>query len=103
MRLIGDLSAGKILSKWRNTNALSNFPMALDERKNRLYIGCRIPAKLRMIDTETGKDISTVNCSGDADDVFFNPSDSLVFVSAGKGFIDVFRVNGKGFSKGQSN
>jgi len=73
--------------------------MALDERNNRLYIGCRSPAKLRMIDTETGKDISTVNCSGDADDVFFNPSDSLVFVSAGKGFIDVFRVNEKDLVK----
>jgi hypothetical protein len=92
---VGDLSARKIILKWKNTNASSNFPMALDERNNRLYIGCRSPAKLKMIDTETGKDISTVSCSGDADDVFFNVSDNLVFVSTGKGFIDVFRVNGK--------
>ena len=92
---VGDLSTNKIISKWKNTNASSNFPMALDERNNRLYIGCRSPAKLRMIDTETGKDISTVSCSGDADDVFFDTSGNLVFVSTGKGFIDVFRVNGK--------
>lgn len=92
---VGDLSTGKIISKWRNTNASSNFPMALDERNHRLYIGCRSPAKLRMIDMETGKDISTVSCSGDADDVFFDTSGNLVFVSTGKGFIDVFRVNGK--------
>jgi len=92
---IANLSSGKIISKWKNTNASSNFPMALDERDHRLYIGCRSPAKLRMIDTETGKDISTVSCSGDADDVFFNTSDNLIFVSTGKGFIDVFRVNGK--------
>ena len=68
---VADLSSNKIISKWKNTNASSNFPMALDERNHRLYIGCRSPAKLRMIDTETGKDISTVSCSGDADDVFF--------------------------------
>jgi hypothetical protein len=48
-----------------------------------------------MISTETGKDISAISCSGDADDVFYNASDSLVFVSAGKGFIDVFRTNEK--------
>jgi hypothetical protein len=47
-----------------------------------------------MINTGTGKDLSSISCSGDADDVFYN--DSLVFVSAGKGFIDVFRVNEKG-------
>jgi len=92
---VGDLSSNKIISKWKNTSASSNFPMALDEKNDRLYIGCRSPARLRMIDTETGKDISTVSCSGDADDVFFSSSDKLVFVSAGRGFIDVFRVNEK--------
>ena len=37
------------------------------------YIGCRSPAKIENDNTETGKDISTVACSGDADDVFFDP------------------------------
>ena len=73
--------------------------MALDEKNNRLYVGCRGPAKLRMVDLETGKDISTASCSGDADDVFFSPSDKVVFVSAGKGFVDVFRVNEKDLVK----
>ena len=41
----------KLISKWKNTSASSNFPMALDEKNNRLYIGCRSPAKLRMINT----------------------------------------------------
>ena len=67
--------------------------MALDETNNRLFIGCRNPAKLRMVNAETGKDISMVNCAGDADDVFYNASDSLVFVSGGRGFIDVFKAH----------
>jgi len=90
---VAELSTNKIISKWKNTNASSNFPMALDEKNNRLFVGCRNPARLRIINTETGKDISTVNCSGDADDVFYDSISNLVYVSAGKGFIDVFRAN----------
>lgn len=89
---VADLTTHSIIAKWKNTNASSNFPMALDENNNRLFIGCRSPATLRMINTETGKDITTINCSGDADDVFYYAADSLVFVSAGKGFIDVFKA-----------
>ena len=92
---VAELSTNKIVAKWKNTDASANFPMALDEKNNRLFIGCRNPAKLRMVNTETGKDITAINCSEDADDVFYNSSDSLVFVSAGKGFIDVFKANEK--------
>lgn len=92
---VADLSSSKVIAKWKNITASSNFPMALDENNNRLFIGCRSPAKLRMINAETGKDISVVNCSGDADDVFYYAPNNLVLVSTGKGFIDVFRVNEK--------
>jgi hypothetical protein len=92
---VAELSTKKIIAKWKNTGASSNFPMVLDEENSRLFICCRDHASLRMISTKTGKDLFAVSCSGDADDVFFNASDSLIFVSAGKGFIDVFRANDK--------
>jgi DNA-binding beta-propeller fold protein YncE len=92
---VADVSTNKIIAKWKNTTASLNFPMAIDEGKNRLFVGCRRPARLRMINSETGKDISVVSCSGDADDIFYHASDSLVFVSAGSGFIDVFRAGDK--------
>jgi len=88
---VADLSSHKVIAKWKNTNASSNFPMALDAQHNRLFIGCRNPATLRMINTETGKDITSIKCSGDADDVFYY--NNLVFVSAGKGYIDVFETS----------
>ncbi len=89
---VADLTTRAIIAKWKNTDASSNFPMALDENNNRLFIGCRSPATLRMINTETGKDITTIKISGDADDVFYNAPDSLVFVSAGRGYIDIFKA-----------
>jgi hypothetical protein len=88
-------SRSRVIAKWKNINGSANFPMALDEKNNRLFVGCRNRPRLRMIDTETGKDIFVATCSGDADDVFYDQSQSLVFVSAGEGFIDVFRATGK--------
>jgi hypothetical protein len=39
--------------------------MALDEADRRLFIGCRSPAKLLVLDTETGKTVATVDIVGD--------------------------------------
>jgi hypothetical protein len=90
---VADLSTKKVIAKWQNKGASSNFPMALDEENNRLFIGYRSPAKLRVMNTRTGENIFSAACSGDADDIFYDMADSLVFVSAGKGVIDVFRTS----------
>jgi DNA-binding beta-propeller fold protein YncE len=92
---VADLLNNIIITKWKNTKASSNFPMALDEENNRLFIAYRSPAMLEMVNTETGTVMYAINSSGDADDIFYNASDSLVFVSAGKGFIDAFKTNSK--------
>ena len=88
---VADLNNNSVIAKWKNTTASSNFPMALDAVNNRLFIGCRNAPTVRMIDTRTGKDIASVKCSGDTDDLFY--MNNLVFVSTGKGFIDVFETS----------
>ena len=93
--VVANLLDKSLITKWKNTQASSNFPMALDEENNRLFIGYRSPASLQMVNTVTGKVIHAIRCSGDADDIFYSPPDSLVFISAGKGFIDVFKTNAK--------
>ncbi len=78
-----------VTATWK-LSAGSNFPMALDEEGHRLYVGCRQPAKLLVFDTETGKELAAVECSGDADDVFFDAARKRVYVACGAGFLDVF-------------
>ncbi|HVE39818.1 MAG TPA: hypothetical protein VNM14_08030, partial [Planctomycetota bacterium] len=78
-----------VVAKWK-LSAGSNFPMALDDAGQRLFVGCRQPAKLLVVDTESGKELSAVECSGDTDDVFFDATSKRVFVSCGAGFLDVF-------------
>ena len=65
--------------------------MALDEPHHRLFVGFRKPARLAVFDTESGKQIAMVNCSGDTDDVFYDQENGRAYVSAGEGFIDVIK------------
>ena len=49
----------------------------------------RNPARLVAFDTESGKQVTALNISGDTDDVFFDQENKRVYVSAGQGYIDV--------------
>lgn len=89
--IAADLNTAKVTDTWRNNGASANFPMALDEKGNRLFIVYRHPAQVQMQDMRTGQTLQSMSCVGDADDVFYSAKDSLLFVSGGQGFIDVFR------------
>jgi len=74
---------------WLVPNAKANFPMALDERNNRLFIGCRDPAKLAVLDTASGKSANELAIVGDADDLFYDAKRRRIYVSGGESFVDV--------------
>jgi hypothetical protein len=63
--------------------------MALDEANHRLFVGTRNPARLVVFDTESGRQITALNISGDTDDLFFDQENKRIYVSAGEGNIDV--------------
>jgi DNA-binding beta-propeller fold protein YncE len=86
---VADRSKMSVVSKWPITSALSNYPMALDEPGHRLLIGCRAPARLLALDTETGKQTASVEIAGDTDDLFYDAATSRVYVIGGQGFVDV--------------
>jgi len=87
---VADLLKNTLLGKWPMTSAQSNFPMALDEPHHRLLIGCRSPARLLVIDTETGKQTGSTEIVSDTDDLFYDAATSRVYVIGGQGFVDVF-------------
>jgi hypothetical protein len=78
-------------SIWKIEGAEANFPMALDEDARRLFIGCRKPPRLVVLDTGTGKQVASEVTSGDADDLFLDPTSGRIYISCGEGFLDVFR------------
>jgi DNA-binding beta-propeller fold protein YncE len=87
---VADLVKNSLLAKWPVTSALKNYPMALDEGHHRLLVGCRSPARMLAIDTESGKQTASVEIVGDTDDLFYDAVQSRVYVIGGQGFVDVF-------------
>ena len=87
---VADLAGNKLVTKWPVTSALKNYPMALDEANHRLLIGRRTPARMLAVDTETGKQMATVEIVGDNDDLFYDAARKRVYVIGGQGFVDVF-------------
>lgn len=85
-----DRQKGSLIQTWRLSEAKGNFPMALDEAGHRLFIGCREPAKVVTIDTDTGKTVDAIDCVGDTDDVWYDAAAARVYVSGGEGFVSVF-------------
>jgi DNA-binding beta-propeller fold protein YncE len=88
--VVVDLAKNAILAKWPITSAKSNYPMALDETNHRLFLGCRRPAKLLVLDTESGRQLASVDIVGDTDDLFYDAQAKRVYVIGGAGFVDVF-------------
>ena len=74
-----------ILAKWPVKEAAANFPMALDEAGHRLFVGCRKPAKVLVVNTDTGKVAAQFPCPGDTDDVYYDAARKRIYVAGGEG------------------
>jgi DNA-binding beta-propeller fold protein YncE len=77
----------RIMATWTLGGAQDNFPMALDARDRRLFITCRTPAEVLVLDTESGKIIARISCVGHADDMWYDEAHKRIYVSGGEGFI----------------
>ena len=85
-----DRGKGSVVETWPLSNAAENFPMALDDGNHRLFVGTRSPAKLLVLDTETGTLTTSLDSSGDADDIFYDAKNERIYVSGGEGAVSVF-------------
>jgi DNA-binding beta-propeller fold protein YncE len=84
-----DRTKRSVVGTWPLKEA-SNFPMTPDEADHRLFVVTRRPARLVVLDTESGKEVATYPTVGDADDAFYDAAHKRVYISGGEGFIDVF-------------
>jgi DNA-binding beta-propeller fold protein YncE len=87
--LVVDRQKKTVNAHWAFNEARSNFPMALDEEHHRLFVGCRHPAKLVVLNTDNGAVVAAVDIVGDSDDVYFDAARHCLYASGGEGFITV--------------
>ena len=79
-----------IVASWPVGIALANYPMALDQADHRLFVITRLPARLLVFDTTTGKIVQRLPAVGDCDDVFYDQTAKRIYASGGEGAISVF-------------
>lgn len=79
-----------VTASWPTDDATANYPMALDEMDHRLFVVCRHPARLLVLDTSTGKLIASLPVVGDSDDAFYDTARKRIYAIGGEGAISVF-------------
>jgi DNA-binding beta-propeller fold protein YncE len=98
-----DRDKGGIAATWKTDLAFGNFPMGLDEANHRLFIGCRFPSKLVVLNTDSGDVVAKIGISGDPDEVFYDKKRHRIYAICGAGKIDIIEQAGvntyKAFAK----
>src|SRR5437870_6259562 len=89
-----DRDKGEVIATWKTDLAFGNFPMALDETNHRLFVGCRLPAKLVVLNTDSGDVVTKIDISGDPDDVFYDSKRHRIYATCGAGKIDIIEQTG---------
>jgi len=80
-----------VVGKWGLGASFANYPMALDSTNKRLFVGCRLPARLLVLDTTSARIVNTLPTVGDTDDVFYDTTRRQVLVIGGEGAVEILR------------
>jgi DNA-binding beta-propeller fold protein YncE len=89
---------GRAVASWPTGRLRSNYPLALDEAKNRLLSVFREPAHLQAYDARSGEAQVGFDVCEDSDDVFVDARRRRVYVICGDGYIDVLDASGNTFA-----
>ena len=79
------------IEKWKLGDAGTNFPMALDEVNRRLFVGARRPARLLVLDMDTGRQIASLPGAADTDDMSYDVERKRIYLTSGEGYIFVYQ------------
>jgi len=77
-----------VIAKWPITLGKVNVAMALDEQRQRLFVGCR-SGQIVVLDSNTGKELQTLPIAQGIDDLIYDPITRRIYAAA-NGAIDVF-------------
>lgn len=82
-----DRSSGKMIAQWHINEARQNAPLAFDEANKRLFVVCRDPGMLVVLNSDTGKTVASLPTGARADEVVFDAVHRRIYVTAGEGKI----------------
>lgn len=85
-----DRKAMKVLATWPVPQAKQNAMVALDPQQHRLYVVCRDPGKVVVLDSNDGHLIGTEVAPLRADDVMYDASSHRLLVPGGEGWMGIY-------------
>ena len=86
-----DRNKGSLIATWSITEAAKKpTSLAFDEAGHRLLVGTRDPGKLVVVDSDSGKAVSSLPAAAMPDDLAFDPDRRRIYY-AGTMFLDVFQ------------
>lgn len=86
-----DIKSRKLIKQWKRLLPRANFPMAYDSIQHRIMIGYRVPATLKVLDSNTGEELFSSGMVGDVDDFYWDDKAKLLLISGGAGSINIFK------------
>jgi len=80
-----DTKRREVMSTWP-TSSKRNGDGALDEKNHRLLIGTRTPPQMVAMDSQTGKEVATLQTVEGMDGVYFDPRLKRIYISGGRDY-----------------
>lgn len=78
----------EVLRVWPLNTFRDHFAMALDSAGERLFLGCRNPARLVVLETRRGQVVAHLQIAGDPDGLFYDGKRQRLYASCGEGFVE---------------
>jgi DNA-binding beta-propeller fold protein YncE len=78
-----DRNKRAVVATWPITAGEQNVPMQYDEAKHRLFVVTRKPSKLVVVNTDTGKEVTSVPVAEYADDLAYDVAHHRLYVACG--------------------
>jgi hypothetical protein len=86
-----DTEKNEVVDKFPLKLAQSNYPLALDAKGGRLFVGCRKKPTVVVLDVKTGKEVEGVEIPGDIDDLFYDAKCDRLYAACGAGVLAVLQ------------
>ena len=88
-----DRKAMKVLAVWPVPEAQQNAMVVIDPQQHRLYIVCRAPGKVVVLDSDNGHLIGTQTAPLRADQVQYDAAAHLLYVPGGEGWMGIYSTS----------
>jgi DNA-binding beta-propeller fold protein YncE len=78
-----DREKRSLVATWPITAGLQNVPMQYDESTHRLFVVTRKPSRLVVVNTDTGKEVTSLPTADSVDDLAYDPVLHRLYVPGG--------------------